>query len=108
MLNKKLSPVIRFYYLISDEITDSKKFRLGQVLTIIDAAIADKEQRKAIKDLIENAYWRRYEIDDIKEIFRQFFQKYAQELVPKDKDDLFIWNDKGIERSPSQNYFSDE
>lgn len=30
---------------------------LGQVLTIVDASIADPEQRKGIKDLINNTYY---------------------------------------------------
>lgn len=29
----------------------------GRVLTIIDAAFVDREQRKAVKDLIRNAIW---------------------------------------------------
>jgi len=39
-------------YINSDE-----RYRLGQVLTIIDASISDKEQRKAVKDLINNGWW---------------------------------------------------
>ena len=35
------------------------KNRLGRLLTIIDATIVDQEQRKAIKDLMVEAYWRR-------------------------------------------------
>lgn len=34
-----------------------KRYLLGLVLTIIDAAIADPDQRKAIKDLINGAAW---------------------------------------------------
>ena len=33
------------------------RFKLGRVLTIVDAAIADAEQRKAIKDLVNNDWW---------------------------------------------------
>jgi hypothetical protein len=29
----------------------------GKVLTLIDASISDKEQRKAMKDLFRNIYW---------------------------------------------------
>ena len=31
---------------------------LGQVLTIVDSAIVDKQQNKAIKDLIKNAFFK--------------------------------------------------
>lgn len=34
-----------------------ERFKLGRVLTIIDAAISDPEQRKAIKDLVQNEWW---------------------------------------------------
>lgn len=33
------------------------RYKLGRVLTVIDAAISDPEQRKAIKDLIQNQWW---------------------------------------------------
>ena len=38
-------------------INDGERFKLGRVLTIVDAAIADPEQRKAIKDLMHNEWW---------------------------------------------------
>ena len=40
-------------------INDDQRFKLGRVLTIIDAAISDPEQRKAIKDLVQNEWWTR-------------------------------------------------
>lgn len=44
---------------------EEDRYKLGKVLTIIDATIADSEQRKAIKDLINSAWWSRN--DRIKE-----------------------------------------
>lgn len=38
-------------------INDGLSNRLGRVLTIIDASIADPEQRKALKDLIRDGWW---------------------------------------------------
>lgn len=38
-------------------INAEERFKLGRVLTIVDAAIADPEQRKAIKDLVNNEWW---------------------------------------------------
>lgn len=38
-------------------INAEERFKLGRVLTIIDASMADPEQRKAVKDLIQNEWW---------------------------------------------------
>ena len=38
-------------------INSEERFKLGRVLTIVDASIADPEQRKAIKDLVNNEWW---------------------------------------------------
>lgn len=40
-------------------INEQERFLLGRVLTIIDASIADPEQRKAIKDLVNGEWWNR-------------------------------------------------
>lgn len=40
-------------------INDDQRYKLGRVLTIVDAAISDPEQRKAIKDLVNNEWWTR-------------------------------------------------
>ena len=42
---------------LGEYINDEERFKLGRVLTIVDAAIADPEQRKAIKDLVNNEWW---------------------------------------------------
>lgn len=36
---------------------ETTKRRLGRVLTIIDSAIADETQRKAVKDLVHDAWY---------------------------------------------------
>lgn len=38
-------------------INADQRSKLGKVLTIIDASIADPVQRKAIKDLVQNGWW---------------------------------------------------
>lgn len=38
-------------------INSDQRWLLGRVLTIVDASIADGEQRKAIKDLINGVWW---------------------------------------------------
>lgn len=47
----------RFNEDLGQFINADQRYKLGRVLTIIDAAIADNEQRKAIKDLIQNEWW---------------------------------------------------
>lgn len=36
---------------------------IGKVLTIIDASIADQEQRKALKDLVKEAFYSTYDLE---------------------------------------------
>lgn len=58
-LNKdNLRPMLqRFNGDLGIYINDQERYLLGRVLTIIDAAIADPEQRKAIKDLVNGEWW---------------------------------------------------
>ena len=44
-----LNCIVDLYY-------DNRNYRLGKVLTVIDGCISDTIQRKAIKDLIHNAF----------------------------------------------------
>lgn len=39
-------------------INDDQRYRLGKVLTLIDASVSDLEQRKAIKDIINDFWWK--------------------------------------------------
>ena len=41
---------------IGNEIFEKEKNLLGRVLTIVDASFTDQEQRKAVKDLVKNAF----------------------------------------------------
>ena len=43
---------------VMKEFTNYRENTLGQILTIIDATIVDKQQNKSIKDLIRNVVWR--------------------------------------------------
>lgn len=38
-------------------INENDRYKLGKVLTIVDATISNPEQCKAIKDLINSAWW---------------------------------------------------
>jgi hypothetical protein len=43
---------------INQEIYEQRKGLLGRVLTIVDTAIADPEQRKATKNLVNDVFYR--------------------------------------------------
>lgn len=50
----------RFFKLesrLNDAIWKNKERLMGQVLTIIDAAFSDPEQRKAVKDLVKQHFY---------------------------------------------------
>lgn len=36
---------------------ERKRYLLGKVLTVTDGAIADPDQRKAVKNLVQDAFW---------------------------------------------------
>lgn len=38
--------------------TDNDKRKLGKILTIIDGSISDETQRKAVKDMVHDAWYR--------------------------------------------------
>lgn len=60
---------------------------LGRVLTIIDASISDQEQRKGIKDLIKNEFYRNLDFNQYcKDTLYSFFEDNAPEMLPKDEE----------------------
>lgn len=42
---------------IESQIGEMKRFLEGRILTIVDASVSDREQRKAIKDLVRESIW---------------------------------------------------
>jgi len=55
---EKVKLVLRKYKEdMSDFTHDTDKNKLGKVLTVIDGAIADETQRKAVKDLIHDGWY---------------------------------------------------
>ena len=86
------SPVVPTtpFEILKDKISmtqyDTNKYYIGRILTIIDAAIADKEQRKGIKDLIHQAYCTEvYYNEQIWEMLNQFIEQYCPGLEPEKK-----------------------
>ena len=71
------SPVTKLENYIFDNWYEDRKYFLGRVLTIVDASISDKEQRKGIKDLIHDAFYgKNYRMEEVKDILLQFVKKY--------------------------------
>jgi hypothetical protein len=61
---------------IMELISSHEQYRLGKVLTIIDATVSDREQRKAIKDLVKEAFWSRvYLSHDLPDVIEQFTRR---------------------------------
>lgn len=50
---------------------DIEKNRLGKILTIVDSSIADETQRKAMKDLINDAW---YSANHTQKVYPQAYQ----------------------------------
>lgn len=62
---------------IQCQINQMKNNQLGKLLTIVDASISDKEQRKALKDIVKDAIWEKeYFSSEISQIIIQFAKKY--------------------------------
>ncbi len=53
-LQKQLQELCRR---VNMSLGDEKNTLLGKVKTIVDGAIADPQQRKAMKDLVDTAFW---------------------------------------------------
>jgi hypothetical protein len=55
---KSLRPMLqKFNEDLGQYINDDQRYKLGRVLTIIDASFSDPEQRKAVKDLVQSEWW---------------------------------------------------
>lgn len=65
---------------INDKVDAIEQYRLGRILTIVDASIADKEQRKALKDLVKQAFHdpEFYTLDILRSLWN-FAEKHAKD-----------------------------
>lgn len=70
---------------IGNGIYEHKNYILGKVLTIIDASIPDQEQRKAIKDLVHEAFQSGSYLNDTG--VRYMMASLSSFLKTLDKDD---------------------
>jgi hypothetical protein len=88
----KLSPSFKLRNYLIDIWRDDRKYFLGRVLTIIDASIADPEQRKGIKDLIQEVFYgNNYREESFREILLDYINKYSKDqFVTKEEEDGFL------------------
>lgn len=87
--NSQLNPLFKLRNYILDNHRENKSHFLGQVLTIIDAGIADKEQRKAMKNLVSSAFYSdSYGDDMIRYAIISFAKKFAKDTLPETSEEM--------------------
>lgn len=93
VMSKKVKsrPIFLLRNWILDTHRDFTRTFLGKVLTILDASIQDKEQRKGIKDLVQDAFYnnfqKRYPDREFRHILLDWANKYCPELSPKSSNE---------------------
>jgi uncharacterized membrane protein YgaE (UPF0421/DUF939 family) len=105
------SPLFRLKDILLDMMVDNKKYLLGRVLTIIDASIQDTEQRKALKDIIQEAFWDSSNNTWIlRNSLYQFADKFCHDQMPKTVEEKNNFLEKGLssgEVQSLQDFFPD-
>ena len=81
MLSQKKPLIFKLKENILSNVIALKQLLLGRILTIIDGAIADKEQRKALKDLIKENFYKERWSSEINEILYQYDEKVGLNQV---------------------------
>lgn len=73
--------------IVEKNMADRESYILGKVLTIIDAAISDPEQRKGLKDLIRNTAYsgENWQIHHVRQAIGQFGEKFFKGEFPEDE-----------------------
>ena len=86
-MSEEISPLFKLRNYVLDNQRSAMKNFLGKVLTIIDASIADTQQRKGIKDLIQNEFYGDNHTELFtREVILEFCNKYCKDLSPKTKE----------------------
>lgn len=83
---RKVLQVFNEQYGVS--VNDQDRHKLGKILTVIDASIPDPEQRKAVKDIINNDWWVGVQISafDVHSEIRKLTEALGFELYPETND----------------------
>jgi len=82
-----------------------KKFLLGSVLTVVDSVIWDAQQRKAVKDIIEQLWYQRNYVWYLENLLEQFRERFTKIEEGETSENLKIQR-KG-RTLDSANYFSE-
>ena len=79
-------------------------YLLGKVLTIMDSVVSNEKQNKAVKDVIRTSWYERsYYEDKLKEILRQFRDKFCPNIEDGWEEEYRI-NDEPVNPT-QQDYF---
>lgn len=70
---------------VNSSVYNQRKYLLGRVLTIVDAVASDPEQRKAIKDVVQDLFYQDSYWNDIKWHFNQIRKANGIKEMPSDK-----------------------
>ena len=84
-MSYKQSKLEKLSFDIWESIRDEKNYLLGRVLTIVDSAFTDPEQRKAVKDLVNDAFYSRTFDRDY--YFKQFAEATKMAYPSKQLDE---------------------
>lgn len=74
-----------------------KKFLLGNVLTVIDSVIWDDQQRKAVKDIIEQLWYQKTYHWYLEDLLEQFREKFTKIEKGKISEYVEINNKQGVQ-----------
>jgi hypothetical protein len=105
----KQSNFLKLFYVLQENLIEKKRVTVGKMLTIIDACIADAEQRKGIKDLITHSYWASNELEckELHIVIGQFLSKFYPETILSVEENEF-WEEVKNKKYPTKNYFPDD
>lgn len=76
--------------IVNAEIYNQRKYLLGKILTITDSSIADKEQRKAVKDLVQDAFYTGSYWNELRKVFSDFREANGFERRDQDSPSIDI------------------
>lgn len=95
-MSEQKRPLFQLKSIILNAMHEDKTYLLGRVLTIVDASVSDPQQRKAMKDIIQDAFYstegRRWLIVEALEQFSDKFCKESVLFKTKEERDEFFGN----------------
>lgn len=85
MSQEKLSPLFQLRNYILDFWRSDKRNFLEEVLTIVDASITDPQQRKGVKSLIQNVFYREnnHLEGNARIVLLEFVNKFCKDQKPE-------------------------